>query len=145
MYYEFELCTIKPTTNKQVYQSCCILLLFFTKKKRDKVMSQSVFTSNQKIRVQVESANMPNFLFIFLDHQSSMWEERVIGYLYTKIYSLNSKGWAIEWFEQFIVLIWERERERERGREKVTNMINSHIFFINYFKWCINYLSIMKF
>ena len=83
------MCTIKPTTNKQVYQSCCILLLFFTKKKnfkkrieswvsrvdkkkRDKVMSQSVFTSNQKVRVQVESANMPNFLFIFLDHQSSM-------------------------------------------------------------------------
>ena len=80
-------------------------------------MSQSVFTSNQKVRVQVESANMPNFLFIFLDHQSSMWEERVIGYLYTKIYSLNSKGWAIEWFEQIIVLIWEREREREREGE----------------------------
>lgn len=124
------MCTIKPTTNKQVYQSCCILLLFFTKKKnfkkrieswvsrvdqkkRDKVTSQYVFTSNQKIRVQVESANTPNFLFIFLDHQSSMWEERVIGYLYTKIYSLNSKGWAIEWFEQIIVLIWEREREGE--------------------------------
>ena len=41
-------------------------------KKRDKVTSQYVFTSNQKIRVQVESANTPNFLFIFLDHQSSM-------------------------------------------------------------------------